>query len=237
MPSIGEVLNRRTDLSTFCVHLTRGRTPRANLIAILANGVIEARNPMGWARDQATALGGDAMTSQKVACFSETPLEHIYSLVASIDGRQIVLQPYGLAFTKMALRRKGGNPVWYIDETPGRDWNVAWALDALRSEAQALGASQFASHQAARVFPFCEYMGTWPSTGNQKEFWWEREWRHVGDFRFGLAEVALIIAPEVEHRKFIQVFGRPCIDAAWSLERMIAALVGLTSRDVSPFSA
>lgn len=235
VPTIAEVLNCRGDLSTFVVHLTRDYDDKdapANLLSILQTGGIEARSPMGWAKDEAVSLGRAAENSQRVVSFSETPLEHIYSLFADIPYRRIRLQPYGIAFTKMVARRKGVNPVWYVDMTPGRDWQIAKALDALRAEAVA--SSSFRNHPAARIFPFVERIGTWPA--GQKEFWWEREWRHIGDFYFGLEDVALVLCPEAEHAAFEVIAGRKCVDPGWSLERMIAKLVGLQAADVTPFS-
>src|SRR6266545_5963406 len=141
---IRDILNRRGDLSTFVVHLTKdqidGANARAVLDAIIAQRVLRAVTPMGWAATQAPV--GAARDSQKVVCFSETPLEQIYSLVADIAGRQVRLAPYGLVFTKLAARRMGINPVWYVDMTPGRDWEIAQALDALRTAAIATGAFQ-----------------------------------------------------------------------------------------------
>lgn len=150
------------------------------------------------------SLGRAAENSQRVVSFSETPLEHIYSLFADIPYRRIRLQPYGIAFTKMVARRKGANPVWYVDMTPGRDWQIAKALDALRAEAVA--SSSFRNPPAARIFPFVEGIATWPA--GQKEFWWEREWRHVGDFHFGLEDVALVLCSEAEHAAFEVIAGQ-----------------------------
>ena len=235
VPTISEVLNRRGDLSTFVVHLTRdhgGKSASENLRSILDSGTITARSPMGWARDVASELGGAAEESQRVASFSETPLEHIYSLFADIPNRRIGLRPYGIAFTKMVARRKGVNPVWYVDMTPGRDWMIAKALDSLRDEAATSGT--FPDHAAAKILPFIEGMGTWPD--RQKEFWWEREWRHVGDFHFDIKDVALVLCPEGEHAAFRALASGKCVDPGWSLERMIAKLVGLAAEDVSPFS-
>jgi hypothetical protein len=97
MPSIGQVLNRRTDLSTFVVHLTKLSTEKSafdNLQAILHAGRIEARSPMGWAPREAQAVGPNAANSQKVVCFSETPLEQVYSMYADIPGRSVRLEPF-----------------------------------------------------------------------------------------------------------------------------------------------
>jgi hypothetical protein len=69
---IGEVLNRRSDLSTFVVHLARSRdgTPaKARLQSILAERRLRAYTPMGWAREEDDQLD-DAKQSQRFVCFS-----------------------------------------------------------------------------------------------------------------------------------------------------------------------
>lgn len=239
MLTIAEVLHRRSDLSTFLVHLTKSGTEDAlhNLSKMLVDGTIEARTAMGWAASRATELGEKAANSQRVVCFSEAPLEQVYSLAADIVGRRERLEPYGLVFTKMVARRKGANPIWYVDMSPsGRIWVIRDALAGLLDEAAALGEEGFAGHHAAAIFPFAEQMGTWPSKGTQKEFWWEREWRHVGPFPFTAGELALILAPEEHHQELGKVSERPCIDATWSLERMIAHLASISPEDVTPFS-
>ena len=139
--SIRDVLNRRNDLSTFVVHLTRefdDVPPADNLRRIIQQRRLKARTPMGWAATQDDSSNLQAQT-QRVVSFSETPLEHIYSLVADIASRRVNLRPYGLAVTKMAARRLGVNPVWYVDMTPGRTWEAAAAVDALRDAAIASG--------------------------------------------------------------------------------------------------
>jgi hypothetical protein len=84
------------------------------------------------------------------------------------------------------------------------------------------------------MFPFYEWMGT-STRGTQHEFWWEREWRRVGDLVFADEEIALVLCPESDHRDFEAVIPGKCIDPGWSLERMIAKFVGLRSTDVTPF--
>jgi hypothetical protein len=70
--------------------------------------------------------------------------------------------------------------------------------------------------------PFIEQMGTWTST--RKEFTWEREWRHLGDFVFEERDVALVLCPEAEIEDFEAIGNYSAIDPSWSLERMINAL-------------
>ena len=241
MSGIREVLQRRSDIATFVVHFTRQHgalTAEQNLVRILVQGCIEARSPMGWARRDTTQLGPVVADAQKTVCFSEAPLEHFYTLTTQIDGRRVALEPYGIAFTKMVARRKGANPVWYVDMSDGHSWDLAHALDRMRDEARRKaireGAASFVSDPASAILPFIEQMGTWSTT--QKEFWWEREWRKLGNFSFSSEEVALIIAPEVAHPALHRAFSRPAIDASWGLERMIASLADVPASDVSPFS-
>lgn len=235
---IGDVLNRRSDLSTFLVHLTRntpeGTSARENLTAILRDGTLRALSAMGWARDVARTLGPEAEETQKVVCFSETPLEQVFSMFADIEGRDIALQPYGVAFTKMTARRKGVNPVWYVDMTPGRTWVQAKALNQLRADAAA-DAAAFVGHAGSKLFPFIEPMGTWPE--RQREFWWEREWRHTGDMAFDRQEIALVLCPAVEMPEFETLVPGKCVDPTWSLERIIAQLVKLSPEAVTPFAS
>jgi hypothetical protein len=218
---IQEVLNRRSDLSTFVVHFTRdsgGQPAKANLESILGGLKIEARTAMGHLH----GVPNEQRQESKVVCFTETPLEHAYSLVQDIAGRDIHLSSYGVAFTKEVARKKGANPIWYVDMTPGQDaqWAISKALDQIKDEALK-SAGGFPASPIAKVLPFVEQMLTTEST--QKEFWWEREWRHRGDFSFRQDEVALVFCPEAEISD-IEEYGPPAVDPSWSLERMIDQL-------------
>ena len=235
---IRDVLNRRDDLSTFVVHLTRsqdGVSAKERLRAMLDEGEILAMTAMGWASDQDDP-DDPAKQTQRVVCFSETPLQHIYSLVADIEGRQVKLEPYGFAMTKMSARRLGINPVWYVDMTPGRDWVLSPALNEMKQQAVATGA--FHEQPAARVFPFFEPMGTWPT--RQREFWWEREWRHVGKVYLpSRLKGMLVLCPEDEIDEFQALTGRKyrvCIDPRWGLEQIIASLAHVPEDQITPFA-
>ena len=85
----------------------------------------------------------------------------------------------------------------------------------------------------AALCPYIEQMGSGQSaagpSGYKKEFWWEREWRHVGDF--ALPSQIICLCPEKEIDYFSGVMSElgqrgKCIDPQWSLERIIAHLVG-----------
>jgi hypothetical protein len=225
---IRDVLHRRTDLSTFVVHLTKdtddGRTAKQNLQSILSARTIEARTAMGWLGgvERGDAVPEVEREGMKVVCFSETPLEHAYSLMADIVDRDVKLSSYGIGFTKVAARLNGANPVWYVDMSVGRTWELATALDELRGRAVASG---FASHPASKILPFIEAMYTGTP---RKEFWWEREWRSLGNFTFQRYHVALLLVPEADFGDF-ESLRYALVDPSWSLERMIAHLA-----DVDP---
>lgn len=244
--TIEQILQRRTDLSTFVVHLTRdaeGRTARGNLASIIGERTLRAGSPKGWATWERFELDEAALATQRVVCFSETPLEHVHALFADIEGRSIDFAPYGLAFPKMVARWMGINPVWYIDlsRAPGewRDWPMKEALNALVREAT----DDFGGHAISRLTPFIEGMGSWPDTNGGirlREFSWEREWRHVGDIDLApWWSKTLWLCPESELDAFSGLIGADghCIDPAWGLERIIGRLLGMGEAEMTPFAA
>ena len=147
---IAEVLAQRTDLSAFVVHLTRdsvGSTAKANLISIARERLLRAGEPKGWATWERFALPAESLESQRVVCFSETPLQHARALFEEIEGRTIQLKPYGVALPRMVARWMSVNPVWYIDmsRAPGqwRDWHLKAALNELVADADELRQTRF----------------------------------------------------------------------------------------------
>jgi len=233
---IQDLLARRSDLSAFIVHLTRqtgdGHSPRENLRNILKEQKIEARSAFGPAADKLQGKSIEDHKSQNCVSFSETPLEHLYCLVQKIPKRQFRLSPYGVAFTKMKARQLGVNPVWYVDITPGHDWLTKPINQLIESEMKRR--KRFRNSPLSKVAPFIEQMGSGMGKsgyGYRKEFWWEREWRHRGDFHFSLHDVALGFAPEGSIgalQKLTAKVGRriPFVDPKWGMEKIIAHLAG-----------
>jgi hypothetical protein len=231
---IREVLSRRSDLSTFLVHFTRrtddGRSPRQNLKSILKDQTIQARTPFGPA---ASLLEGRDRDSQNCVSFSETPLEHLNCLTEKIPRRRFRLSRYGLAFAKMTARKRGVNPVWYVDITPGHDWLMNPINELIEQTCKR--SKHFRKTRLSKICPFIEQMGSGireeDGWGYQKEFWWEREWRHQGDFTFFWSELVFGMCPEVRIEEFEELTKRPgrrirFIDPRWGLEKTIAHLAG-----------
>lgn len=230
-----DILNRRSDLSTFLVHLTRDTqsSARENLESIISDRKIEARSVYG-ALTQHTHKLPDKGKSQQVVCFTETPLEYTYFLTEQIDDRDYKFSNYGIAITKRLGREKGVNPVWYLDITPGHDW-LTTSVDALRKTFIDGGAKD---NDLGRLFPYIEQMGNGKSkagTGYCKEFWWEREWRHCGDFRLPLTVICLCPESEIPHFSALMQkapLDGKCVDPTWSLERIIAHLAGFAPDEI-----
>jgi hypothetical protein len=258
---IEDLLHRRTDLSTFLVHLTRETADangaiqhaRDNLLSIIAGTTLEARTPMG-AGGSYFQTDPNFADTQRTVCFTETPLEHVWMMCREIEFREVTFQPYGLAFTKTWARRQGVNPVMYTDITPtGRDWlinSINEMLDAARSgyAYRKFGPLwqqvSLADAPIARISPFIEPMGKPLAT--RREWWWEREWRRVGNLSFSWESIVAVLVPENEHAAFdrelaarLQQAGGQheflYLDPRWGLERMIAALAKLPASDIGPF--
>ena len=244
---IEELLASRTDLSTFLVHLTRssnGISAKEILKTIISDEKLLAGAPYGIA---AKLLGdkGKSTDSQKVVCFTETPMEHLSLLSSEIENRSYKFEPYGLAFTRKQCRSKGVNAVWYIDITPGHTW-LTNPLNQLVENAIATG--DYDASAISRISPFIEQMGVWAgdpgagTPGYRKEFWWEREWRHVGDF--DLPNTYMILCPTSDMKElkaFVDGLDdavRPrvsFIDPFWSLESIIGKLAGFSATELGPF--
>jgi hypothetical protein len=227
---IDSLLHRRPDLSTFLVHLTAqtgdAETHLANLLSILSNRTIEARNPYGLLHNHArdNRVKKPALyQSQLVVCLTETPLEHVWMMCEDIADRGHPLAPFGIAFSKPWARDVGANPVWYIDVLRtghrGADW-LNKALANIAKQTVRVGGERYADpfnlgdgaeptddqlpleqSPIAEVAPFIETMGPVGPVGQvrRREFWWEREWRYRGNLEFTWSDVVAVFAPQNLH--------------------------------------
>ncbi|MCX6125754.1 MAG: hypothetical protein NTV34_13560 [Proteobacteria bacterium] len=204
-----EVVGQRGALSPFLVHLTRsGRitlpsdiyglreddsrmiNARKNLQGIVEKSVIKAISPFGYfnykvrfERFGKVLKNPDSKVQRRwlcSVCFTETPIEHVHVQMREISGRNLHFEPYGLAFWESAIRKGGGNPLFYFDST---NQAVIASLDAV--------AVSDDCERFKNTLPLYESFG--PSLYSPKrevDFRWEREWRVVGDFAFTASDVA-----------------------------------------------
>jgi len=229
---IRTIISRRSDLSTFVVHLTRdegSQSAKEKLKSIVQSWTIRAQSTFGAAKNK-----HQSSNSQKCVCFTETPLEYLYLILENIEGREYQFAPYGVAITKKLARKQRVNPIWYVDITPGHEWLMNPINDLIDNPN-----GTFDESPISKITPFIEQMGSGPnretSQSYRKEFWWEREWRHQGDF--SLPNHVLLICPEEDFHEFEALakgkgHSVKCIDPKWGLEQIIAHLAGFDVGDI-----
>jgi hypothetical protein len=212
----GENSPNWTDMSDYVVHFAKdyqGRKAYDNMMGILSNRVIRARNPFGIARTKAPDIA-----SQKAVCFSEVPL-HLLGRLA--DKRS----EYGIGFGKAFVIHRKGNPILYA-------YKGQSVAAAIRKLVAAFGDDT--DSPIWELTPFIDIPGVYPN--GSYFFEWEREWRKIGDFKFTLEDVAFLIIPEHQHevaRNFFATakhenlgpaYDCPYIDARWKRDKIAHAL-------------
>ncbi|MBN8995392.1 MAG: hypothetical protein J0H94_09205 [Rhizobiales bacterium] len=215
-PFFGENEPDWTDMSDYVVHFTKpykGKNPYDNMLAILANQVIRARNPFGICRNTAPDL-----STQKAVCFSEIPLHKLRRLAEKRSE-------YGIVFRKDFVIHRHGNPILYA-------YKDRELIAAIKEMVASAGNDK--SHPVWRLTPFVDAPGAYP-TGSYF-FEWEREWRKVGDFKFSTDDVAFLIIPEHLHaaaKGFLEnaraehlgpAYDCPFIDAHWKRKQIEGVL-------------
>lgn len=236
---ISDVLHRRTDLSTFIVHLTKdkdGVSAKDCLKSIIADDELKAVNVFGQAANRIHDYPLVAET-QKCVCFTEATLENLYLFFQEIEGRDCRFRPYGIAIPKKLARKYGVNPIWYIDITPARggEW-LTKPLDLLIEAA--LKQREPEKEPIFKITPYIEQMGSGAGEGYKykKEFWWEREWRYCGDFTL---PDYIVLCPENEIEEFKECCNKKrehrklsCIDPMWGIEMIISRLAGFRKSEL-----
>jgi hypothetical protein len=223
MPNKTNVADKRQDVSHFVVHLTRDAIPanpattaRQNLMKILTDRKIEARNPHCYHNLRLAELPQNVQSEFKVVCFTEAPLDQLHHLTGKIEGRQILLQPYGLIFKKKFLLKSGAQPAIYLNGYDGNAWLKEAARD-LFNELRDNGKT----NRATRFLPFLNAMH------ERYDFSWEREWRVQGNFTFGRADVVATILPENGEealRDGLAEIGMAVVSPGWTYEQIVGEL-------------
>jgi hypothetical protein len=181
---------------------------KQNLISILNSKMLEARSPFSYFNFKVPmqrANGSVANPNSFVkrqwlhsVCFTETPLSQILVQCQPIPGRKLHFQPYGLAFKEKAVRKCGGNPVFYFESSSG-----------IRSSLDELAVSPNCEKWKATL-PLFEAFGKPLFSKNgvsEIDFRWEREWRIVGNFSFAFEDVAYGLCPKDEAAEFEALCG------------------------------
>lgn len=238
------ITKNRADLSQFLIHLTKngsfrifkpfppnpahylfedGETVEAkpSLKNILNQSAILARTPFGHFQFQIPVgykpRGMMPLEWLQSVCFSETPLSELKAFYLATQDTGINVnkyQKYGLAFSQALIRSRGGHPIIYFDSNN----------DAIVEAVNQVG-HPFNRDKTKEILALFESFGKKlhsKTAGGATDFRWEREWRHVGHFKFTHAEVAFGLCPEHEIAEMQEYVGNafPFIDPDWEIEKI-----------------
>jgi hypothetical protein len=196
---------------------------KQSLESILSIKVIEARNAFSFfkykvpiVRNNGTLTNPGSFVKNdwlKSVCFTETPLAQIRVQCQKIEGRDLYFQPFGIAFHEKAVRRSGGNPLFYFESFS----TVHASLDALAVSSDC--------ERLKSTLPFFESYGRPLFSSNRAkeiDFRWEREWRVVGDFLFTYQDIAYGLCPEHEISYFESLTENQVkfVDPHWEMDRL-----------------
>lgn len=209
-----EFLDKKRDFSHLLVHLTRRDeeySAKGVLECILNEQTLRAYNYYCIFQDKIKSLDNALQNKFRVVCFTETPIDQIGVLLERVEGRNIILEPYGLVFKKDYIREKEGNPVFYIT---GSLSTPLWKLYNDAKNTQCAGEE----NKVLALVNKCD---------EAIDFHWEREWRIVGDLKFDLSDIYCGLYPEDDisyfENKYMPV---KFISPYWGINKTLDKLVG-----------
>lgn len=212
MRNIDDILNFRSDISPFLVHLTRniegGATAKDALRTIVETKELICGKFLSDAKF-GMSMRGITLEEQKrlfgAICFTETPLNEVHCLF-EIAYRDIELKQYGLVFVKDRLASRGVAPVLYINNEEGDKDPVFQALCSLKNDH--IEQAQLLLPLIAVFGKKIQAPGATRSEGSVN-FTWEREWRYPsikGPFGFSAEDVFVGLCPDGEKDQFEGLF-------------------------------
>lgn len=202
----------RPDLSPYVFHLCgnhdvpgpfRKLDAQERLVGIIEDATIRAIRPFGAAVSELEKLIGqhrakrarlsEILKKQRACCFTESPLETLSSHLEALPRNQ-QFAPFGICIGRGRAWKSMIYPVWYCS-----DFSQAPLMSLLSSDIARLarkGPSEISL--ALQMAPRFELVKR--DQHLTKVFWWEREWRCVGDFN--LPRRGALICPESERKRF-----------------------------------
>jgi len=207
--NIDDILQFRSDISPFLVHLTRkgdnGEKAFEKLVSILDSfALVPGKTEVSIIKYGGNTTSFSSKQKRKFfssVCFTETPLDETHCLL-EIKARKVDLEPYGVVFLKRKLQRKGVSPVLYINNEAGDKDKLIQALFELIKSRPA---------EAKKILPLFSIFGKMITPHGAKnvdrtiDFLWEREWRYpaaFGPFEFGLSDVFVGLCPDEDIKYF-----------------------------------
>jgi len=211
-------MQNRGDLSRVMTHLTRddrdtdenGQPARDNFLQMLSVREITAIRPHCLHRKQIRDVHKHKF---RVCCFTECPLTYIKHMIGYMPGRRIQLESYGFVFKRDFVLQAGAQMVVPVNSY-GADKRVREGYDKIFEVALA---GKFSGVRWT-VLPFLSAMH------DNYDFGWEREFRHLGDFKFEYSDLVCAIVPDdddVEIREKLAKLAIPAVCPEWGMEEMI----------------
>ena len=212
--SRAEFLDKKRDYSPLLVHLTRKDglyTAKEVLECILDEHTLRAYSYYCLFQEEINSLEDTIKNEFKIVCFTETPIDQIEVLLERVQGRNIILEPYGLVFKKDYIRQNKGNPVFYISG------NLSAPLWQLYHNAKANNFTT-GEHKVLALINKCD---------ETIDFHWEREWRIVGNLEFNLSEIYCGLCPEEDIQFFENKYHLIFISPYWGVNKILDKLVDI----------
>ncbi len=144
-----------------------------------------------------------------VVCFTETPINLINVLLEELERRKFKPKPYGLVFKKEYIRKRGGNPVFYVT---GKIAGPLW--------------QPFNEEKIQLSDEACKLLALVTMCQEGNDWHWEREWRIVGDLHFKLEDIYCGLCPEEDIAYFEKEFKAvKFISPSWGINKILDKLV------------
>ena len=208
--SVEEFLSSKRDFSPLLVHLTREDEmfyAKDVLAQILTQKTLRAYNHFCLFSPSIKESGATGLADRfKVVCFTETPIDQIGILLSKVKGRNVQFDPYGLVLKKGYIKKKGGNPVFYVTKKIA---SPLWTL-----------------YEGQPSDEVCRLLALVSVYEERMDFHWEREWRIVGDLVFNLDDVYCGLCPEAEIDEFETSYPSVTfISPYWGINKILDKLV------------
>jgi hypothetical protein len=226
--SEAEFLDKKKDFSPLLVHLTKDSKeilpdgeeviiPAKSIFELILEGkTLKAFKHLCYF---SPALNNESEITSiqdkfRVVCFTETPIDQINVLLLKVSKRKFEPEPFGLVFEKSYIRKRGGNPVFYVTR------KIARPLMDLIYDEYVEGNEQVPDNicKLLALITLCEEGNDWH---------WEREWRIVGNFKFNLEDIYCGFCPEEDIEYFENKYPPvKFISPDWSKNKILAKGVG-----------
>ena len=238
--TIDQIYSKRSDLSTFLVHLTRdhedGTSAKTSLEEILNSKRLIAKSPSSLfsvlLQNNENFNGEESRENfesfLKCICFTETPLDQIKNFIgvnlARGDIKELIYSEYGLVYTQEFVLRNRGNPCFYV-ATHGNNYLKKSFLNLFGRNEWHQFFNNSSPDSSLNILPFVNIFGK-DGKGDPIDYYWEREWRiPSSEVKFEEKDIIFGMCPETEIEDYSKKFPAiKFISVHWSLNKIIDSI-------------